>query len=71
MKSPFILSKQAQENLDKKRAEEFNKEYLELCEKHSIIHIAVLNATANSLKAVIALQKYEPDTNTKIGETII
>lgn len=66
MKSPFALSKEAQEEWNKERIKKFSDEYIELCKKHRLIHVAVMNATPTSLTSVLTLQEFnEPDTKGK------
>ena len=59
--TPF-LTKEQKEFLDNKRAESFQKEYLEICKKYKLQHIALLQPTPTALQAKIVLTQYNERT---------
>ena len=59
--TPF-LTKEQKAFLDKRHAEDFQKDYLEVCKKHGLQYVALLQPTPTSLQATLVLTQYNERT---------
>ena len=64
MISPFV-TKDQQKVRDKKRSEDFFKDYFEVCKKHGLTHRAMLQPTQSSLLALLTLVEYKEGEKTQ------
>ena len=55
----IITDKQTQDNYNKQKAEDFIKEFKELCKKHGLMHHAMLRPTDDALYAVLGIVEFK------------